>query len=170
MSLALLPRSPAPTGRTERGRRLLSADNLPRSPLTAAALAAKGSSGRSADHVSGRPGAAPVRRRARLARRGRRAGHPGACRGSGNQKSGRLPCPGPWWEATERGQSMVRKASSKNELAGLEFRRLEADGHRVRVQRLAREQLTAEGTVLTRPSVARRACALLGQPTGSRAS
>jgi hypothetical protein len=50
----------------------------------------------------------------------------------------------------------------------LEARLAEADGHRVRLQRLAREQLTAEGVVLTRLGVARRACALLDQPSGSR--
>jgi hypothetical protein len=83
---------------------------------------------------------------------------------------GRLPCPGPWWEAAERGHySPARNDSSGEELANLEARLAEADGHRVRVQRLARAQLTAEGAVLTRLGVARRACALLDQPSGSRA-
>jgi len=82
---------------------------------------------------------------------------------------GRLPCPGPWWEAAERRQSPADCASSREELAHLEARLAEADGHRVRVQRLAREQLTAEGADLTRLGVARRACALLDQPPGSRA-
>jgi len=83
---------------------------------------------------------------------------------------GRLPCPGPWWEAAECGRSPVPSASSSEELAKLEGRLAEADGHSVRVQRLAREQLTAEGAVLTRLGVARRACALLDQPSPSRAS
>jgi hypothetical protein len=52
----------------------------------------------------------------------------------------------------------------------LEGRLAEVDCHRVRVQRLAREQLTSEGAVLTRLGVARRACALLDQPAGSRVS
>jgi hypothetical protein len=80
---------------------------------------------------------------------------------------GRLPCPGPWWEAAERGHSSADNNSSDEELANLEARLAEADGHRVRVQRLARGQLTAEGAVLTRLGVARRACALLDQPSGS---
>jgi hypothetical protein len=79
---------------------------------------------------------------------------------------GRLPCQGPWWEAAERRESPVRSASSIEELDGLEARLAEVDGHRVRVQRLAREQLTAEGAVLTRLGVARRACALLDQRAG----
>jgi len=78
---------------------------------------------------------------------------------------GRLPCPGPWWEATERACSPVHSASVSEELEGLEARLAEADGHRVRVHRLAREQLTAEGAVLTRLGVARRACALLEEPS-----
>jgi hypothetical protein len=77
---------------------------------------------------------------------------------------GRLPCPGPWWQVAERRPSPAGNDSSSAELANLEGRLAEADGHRVRVQRLAREQLTAEGAVLTRLGVARRACALLDQP------
>jgi hypothetical protein len=70
---------------------------------------------------------------------------------------GRLPCPGPWWEAAERGQSPVHSAPSIEELEGLEARLADADGHRVRMQRLAREQLTAEGAIRTRLGVARAA-------------
>jgi hypothetical protein len=81
---------------------------------------------------------------------------------------GRLPCAGPWWEAAERGHSPAGDDASDDELANLEARLAEVDGHRVRVQRLARERLTSEGAVLTRLGVARRACALLDQRSGTR--
>jgi hypothetical protein len=43
---------------------------------------------------------------------------------------GRLPCPGPWWEAAERRHAPAASASSSEELASLEARLAEVDGHR----------------------------------------
>ncbi|WP_143448413.1 hypothetical protein [Kineosporia sp. A_224] len=74
----------------------------------------------------------------------------------------RLACPGPWWELPATGRtSDVADAAASNELALLEARLAEADGDRVRLQRLAREQLREERHPVTRLAVARRACALL---------
>jgi Helix-turn-helix domain len=83
----------------------------------------------------------------------------------------RLLVAGPWWDAAEvaNGQR-ARSRTDDVELAGLEAQLAETDGERVRVQRLARQQLVADGLPVTRLNVARRAVALL--PTsgsGSRA-
>jgi hypothetical protein len=74
----------------------------------------------------------------------------------------RLACPGPWWELPATGRpSDAENAAASNELALLEARLAEADGDRVRLQRLAREQLREERHPVTRLAVARRACSLL---------
>ncbi len=73
----------------------------------------------------------------------------------------RLPCPGPWWELTTAPQAGVAGEFATDELAALEARLAEVDGDRVRLQRLAREQLRQERRPVTRLTVARRACALL---------
>jgi len=74
----------------------------------------------------------------------------------------RLACPGPWWELPTTDQARdADDAASDAELAALEARLAEADGDRVRLQRLAREQLRQERHPVTRLAVARRACALL---------
>ncbi|MBI4939657.1 MAG: hypothetical protein HY830_02785 [Actinobacteria bacterium] len=74
----------------------------------------------------------------------------------------RLACPGPWWELPATGRpSDAENDAASNELALLEARLAEADGDRVRLQRLAREQLRAERHPVTRLAVARRACSLL---------
>ncbi|WP_143447391.1 hypothetical protein [Kineosporia sp. R_H_3] len=77
----------------------------------------------------------------------------------------RLTCPGPWWElpTIDRLRDGTDDASGA-ELAALEARLAEADGDRVRLQRLAREQLREERHPVTRLAVARRACALLTRP------
>jgi hypothetical protein len=84
---------------------------------------------------------------------------------------GRLLFAGPWWDAAELSSGHGdRSAVEDVELAELEAQLTEADGERVRVQRLAREQLLAEGLPVTRLNVARRAVALLPTPIpGSRA-
>jgi len=74
----------------------------------------------------------------------------------------RLACPGPWWEVPASGRPEdAADDSASDELALLEARLAEADGDRVRLQRLAREQLRQERHPVTRLAVARRACALL---------
>ncbi|MBI4943756.1 MAG: hypothetical protein HY830_23695 [Actinobacteria bacterium] len=74
----------------------------------------------------------------------------------------RLACPGPWWEipTTDHDRSASDDVSNAD-LATLEARLAEADGDRVRLQRLVREQLRQEQQAVTRLAVARRACALL---------
>jgi hypothetical protein len=73
----------------------------------------------------------------------------------------RLACPGPWWELPTTGQSRDADGDSSGaELAVLEARLAEADGDRVRLQRLARDQLRQEQRPVTRLAVARRACGL----------
>jgi hypothetical protein len=83
----------------------------------------------------------------------------------------RLLFAGPWWEAAElASRERAHDPAHDVELAELETQLAEADGERVRVQRLARQQLVADGLPVTRLNVARRAVALL--PTaesGSRA-
>ena len=83
----------------------------------------------------------------------------------------RLLVAGPWWDAAELASwQRARSRTDDLELTGLEAQLAEADGERVRVQRLARQQLVADGLPVTRLNVARRAVALLPtSESGSRA-
>jgi hypothetical protein len=75
---------------------------------------------------------------------------------------GRLACAGPWWDEAETcSRARLPTAAEAGELAWLEALLAEADGVRVRVQRLAREQLSAAGEPVTRLAVARLACRIL---------
>jgi hypothetical protein len=74
----------------------------------------------------------------------------------------RLSCAGPWWdEAETAGRAQLATDEEAGELVRLEALLAEADGGRVRVQRLAREQLSAVGEPVTRLAVARVACRIL---------
>jgi hypothetical protein len=76
-----------------------------------------------------------------------------------------LTSPGPCWDAAElAAKARDRNADADAELAEIEARLAEADGDRVRVQRLACEQLVADGLDASRLNVARRAVALLTDP------
>ena len=70
----------------------------------------------------------------------------------------RLAEAGPWWD-----EPVVRDtpAGDAAELAAMEADLCDAGGHRVVLQRQAREQLSAEGAPLTRATVTRRAHTLL---------
>jgi hypothetical protein len=73
----------------------------------------------------------------------------------------RLSCAGPWWDDAEAAsRTEPALAADADELARLEARLAEADGVRIRVQRLAREQLSTSGEPVTRLAVARTACRL----------
>lgn len=61
----------------------------------------------------------------------------------------------------ERAARPERDASEDDELATLEAELDDQDGRRVLLQRVAREQLAADGAALTRLAVARRAVQLL---------
>jgi hypothetical protein len=69
----------------------------------------------------------------------------------------------PEWDAAEAasGRPADETGDQVDELARLEAVLAEADGDRVRVQRLAREQLAVAGEPVTRVAVARLACRLL---------
>jgi hypothetical protein len=79
---------------------------------------------------------------------------------------GRLICAGPWWDVPARPAA----SADQEELAELEARLAEADGRRVWLQRRARQELAARGEAVTRLSVAREACRLLGQARREAAS
>jgi len=78
------------------------------------------------------------------------------------------PAPVPWWDD---GDAATRAADGPTndhaeELSQLEAVLAEVDGDRVRVQRLAREQLDAAGEPVTRLAVARLACRLPADDAG----
>jgi hypothetical protein len=78
----------------------------------------------------------------------------------------RLAEAGPWWDSAER-MNTVRAPNAPvdpTELSELEAQLDAQDGRRVLLQRTAREQLTAEGQVLTRVTVLRRAAQILNEP------
>lgn len=66
---------------------------------------------------------------------------------------------GPWWDRP------ATKPSDDDDLSGLEARLAELDGQRLVLQRLARDELTAEGLPVTRATVTRRACDILDRQT-----
>ncbi len=74
----------------------------------------------------------------------------------------RLSCPGPWWDRTDTRPAAL-KPDEVAELDQLEVRLREADGRRVWLQQRARADLAERGEVLSRLSVARRACQLLDE-------
>jgi len=79
----------------------------------------------------------------------------------------RLAEAGPWWDHAER-PGLTRTRQEQDELDGLEATLADAN-NRAALQRLAREQLTAEHEPVTRLTVARRACRLLEQQTRNTA-
>jgi hypothetical protein len=122
------------------------------------------------DHANGLPGSAPVGRRARLVSRGRRARHPGAGGRSENQGRGAAPVRGAVLGGG-RARSLAVPQSLQQRGARLPGGPPgKSDGQRVRVQRLARQKLTAEATLVTRLNVARRACALLRRLSNASSS
>ena len=81
----------------------------------------------------------------------------------------RLTCPGSWWDAAELAAA-PHGQDQETEPAELSAQLAEVGGERVRVQRLAREQLAADGMVVSQLDVARRAVALLsGASAGGQA-
>ncbi len=80
----------------------------------------------------------------------------------------RLSCPGPWWDT--QASASTRSASACDALSLLEARLAETDGRRVALQCRARDELTAEGTPVTRASVLRRAVQILDMEILDRAA
>jgi len=78
----------------------------------------------------------------------------------------RLAEAGPWWDHAQQ-PGLTRTRQEQDELDGLEATLADADD-RAALQRLAREQLTAEHEPVTRLTVARRACRLLEQQVCQR--
>jgi hypothetical protein len=76
-------------------------------------------------------------------------------------------CDRPWWEAARAAGRPVAEGDASGQLVDLEARLGEADGRRVWAQRRARQELAARGEPVTRLSVARWACELLGDVQGA---
>ena len=77
----------------------------------------------------------------------------------------RLTCPGPWWDAAERGtgEAAGGDAAIAAELETMETRLAEAGGQRVWAQQQARADLAMRNQPVTRLTVFRRACELLSE-------
>lgn len=83
------------------------------------------------------------------------------------QSPARVAEAGPWWDQSSPGPGAEL---DPGQLAAWEERLAETGGVRPLVQRMARQELAAEGAPLTRSTVAQRACAILDRREAQRNS